>query len=428
MTMKTLFWSELSASEKGSALKRPVKRVDAALTDVVSSILDDIEKRGATAVNYWSQKIDRAPAQLFELRSDSVDAARAQLSRDDLEALECAASNVATYHEATRPEDKVVDIGFGLECRRVYRPISSCGLYVPGGTAPLFSTMLMLALPAKAAGVDNRITVTPPPRVGAPNPAVIAAAALCGLNEIWLVGGAQAIGALAYGALLPRAEKIFGPGNAYVAEAKRQIAARGVAAIDLPAGPSELMVIADERASTATVAADLLGQAEHDADAQVLLTTPSADFAARVKRELSDQLALLPRRAIAAAALEQSKILIVRDIAEAARLANDYAPEHLALHVENADALASEISNAGAVFVGAASAEAFGDYVCGPSHVLPTDSAARVFSGVTTASFMKSLSIQRLTADGARALAPATARLARLEGLEAHALSAERRQ
>lgn len=426
--MKTVIWKDLSEAGRIAALARPARRSDPALVEAVSRILDDIEARGAGAVAEWSRKLDGKAPEKIALDAAQVDRARSRLSREDLSALEFAAENIRRYHAETKPKDQTVSLGFGLECRRVYRAVPSCGLYVPGGSAPLFSTLLMLALPAEAAGVKSRIVVTPPSREGEPHPMMIAAAAVCGLEALWLVGGAQAIGALAYGVLTPNADKIFGPGNAYVAEAKRQVAARDLAAIDLPAGPSELMIVADDAADPAVVAADLLGQAEHDANAQVVLVSASPKLAAMVGRELAAQLNELPRRKIAQAALDQSKTILVAALDIAADIANAYAPEHIALHMAAADELTERIENAGAVFVGGSSAEAFGDYICGPSHVLPTDGAARVYGGVTTASFMKSVSVQKLTPAGARRLAPETARLARLEGLEAHARSAERRR
>ena len=425
--MRTHIWRELDEESRRALLARPARRRDAALIARVEEIISDVEKRGVDAVNDWSMRIDGAPLARLRLDHAAVDAARAGIAAEDLAALEIAADHVARYHAATAPQDQRVEIGEGVICERRWRAIASCGLYVPGGSAPLFSTLLMLALPARAAGVSQRIAVTPPGKDGGANPVMIAAAALCGLEDLFLVGGAQAIAALGVGAGLPKAEKIFGPGNAWVAEAKRQIAARGLAAIDLPAGPSELMAIADEAADPDSVAADLLSQAEHDADAQVMLVATSPAIAARVSDAIWRQLAGLPRAAIARDALMQSSFVVVNDLDEAAEVANAYAPEHLALHVENADKVADRIENAGAVFVGGASAEVFGDYVCGPSHVLPTDGAARAFSGVTTASFMKSLSLQRLKPTGAAALAPFAARLARMEGLEAHARAAERR-
>lgn len=425
--MRTVIWSGLSTAAREAALARPPRGADPAVAATVARILGDVDREGAAAVDRWALKIDGAAPRLLEISSSVVDAARAAIDRESLDALEIAAANIRRYHLATRPQDVAVESDDVL-CRRVWRAIASCGLYAPGGSAPLFSTLLMLALPAEAAGVRERIAVTPPARDGGARPVMIAAAALCGLDALWLVGGAQAIAALAYGAGLPKADKIFGPGNAYVAEAKRQVAAQGLAAIDLPAGPSELMVIADDAADPAIIAADLLAQAEHDADAQTALVTMSREFAERVEREMRRQLLILPRATVAEAALARSLILVVADEAQAVEVANAYAPEHLALHFTDADSVAERIENAGAIFVGAASAEAFGDYICGPSHVLPTDASARVFSGVTTASFMKSVSVQKLNKAGASRLAAPTARLARLEGLEAHALSAERRR
>ena len=425
--MRTVIWSELSTAARTAALARPPRGADPAIAATVACILADVDREGAAAVGRWALKIDGAAPRFLELSSAVVDAARAAIDRESLDALEIAAANIRRYHLATRPQDIAVESD-GISCRRVWRAIASCGLYAPAGSAPLFSTLLMLALPAQAAGVRERIAVTPPARDGGAPPVMIAAAALSGLDGLWLVGGAQAIAALAFGAGLPRAEKIFGPGNAYVAEAKRQVAAQGLAAIDLPAGPSELMVIADDAADPALVAADLLAQAEHDADAQTALVTMSRDLAERVEREVRRMARLLPRATVAEAALARSLIFIVADEAQAIDVANAYAPEHLALHLVDADSVAERIENAGAIFVGAASAETFGDYICGPSHVLPTDASARVFSGVTTASFMKGVSVQKLSKAGASRLAAPTARLARLEGLEAHALSAERRR
>ena len=314
----------------------------------------------------------------------------------------------------------------GLVCRRLWRPIRSAGLYIPGGTAPLFSTLVMLALPADAARVPERTAVTPPAKDGGVHPMMLAAGAACGLEAITLVGGAQAIAALAFGAGVRRADKIFGPGNAYVAEAKRQAAELpGGPAIDLPAGPSELMIIADALADPAVVAADLLSQAEHDADAQVLLVSPSESLVEAVLAEVGRQVATLPREKIARAALSEARAVLVCSPGEAAEVANAYAPEHLSLQVEIPSSVLPLIEAAGTVFVGRFAAETFGDYVCGPSHVLPTDGAARTWSGVSTASFMTSFVVQEIGRDAARHLAPAAARLARLEGLEAHARAAD---
>jgi histidinol dehydrogenase len=426
--MRTVFWNQLSATERRRVLARPQRRSDPRIIETVTQILHDVERGGEAAVARWSRELDGAEPEFLECDPVAVDTARSGLDRDDVEALERAAQNIEAYHTASQPVDLDIEIENGVRCRRLWRPASNCGLYIPGGSAPLFSTLLMLAIPAKVAGVANTIAVTPPRKGGGAHPMMVAAAALAGLDGLWLVGGAQAIAALAFGAGLPKADKIFGPGNTYVAEAKRQIAARGdLAAIDLPAGPSELMLIADQHANAATIAADLLSQAEHDRDAQVILVSTSAGLSERVAEEVAIQVRSLPRAEIAHAALENSVSIIADEIPQAIEIANDYAPEHLALHIADAEDALPDIINAGAVFVGGASAESFGDYTCGPSHVLPTEGAARMWSGVTTASFMKSMSVQRLSAAAAQSLAAATARLARAESLEAHARAAERR-
>jgi histidinol dehydrogenase len=424
--MQRLVWSDLSSEARAAAMARPARRRDDGVASVVRAIFDDVAREGAEAVTRWALELDHRAPESLALTSKTVDAARAKLSGADLSAMETAIANVRAYHEASRPKDIEIETTPGVRCKRVWRPISTCGLYIPAGTAPLFSTLIMLAEPARVAGVPNRIAVTPPGRE--PHPMMIAVAAACGLEALWLVGGAQAIAALAFGAGVPKADKIFGPGNAYVAEAKRYAAALPSGPlIDVPAGPSELMVIADASADAELVAADLLSQAEHDRDAQVILAATSRAMLDAVAGALETQLVTLPRAEIARAALTQARFIFTRDAAEAADSANAYAPEHLALHVEDPAPLLARIDNAGAIFVGRWSAETFGDYVCGPSHVLSTDGAARAWSGVSVASFMKSFAVQTLDREGARALAGAAARLARLEGLEAHARAADMR-
>lgn len=426
--MKRLVWSELSSAERTEALARPAQRRDARVVDAVRRIFDEVEAEGEAAVRRWSSALDGKAPELLALDARVVDAARAELADADIEALEIAVANVRRYHEATVPAAAEVETSPGVRCRRLWRPIGSCGLYIPGGSAPLFSTLIMLAEPARAAGVPLRIAVTPPSGDRGPHPMMIAAAAACGLETIWLLGGAQAVAALTFGATTPKAQKICGPGNAYVAEAKRYAASLpGGPQIDMPAGPSELMVIADGSADPAIVAADLLSQAEHDADAQVILASASANVLDDVLRELALQLPRLPRAQIASASLQNARGILVEDLDEAAQIANQYAPEHLSLQVAEAEPLVRDIDNAGAIFVGGWSAETFGDYICGPSHVLPTDGAARTWSGVNVASFMRSFSVQELSEAGARKLAAPAARLARLEGLEAHARAAELR-
>jgi histidinol dehydrogenase len=426
--MQVLNWTSLSPAERAQALARPAQRRDAAVTELVARIFDDIACEGEAGVARWSQEIDGRAADVLELNANLVETARAKLAGKDLEAIEFAVDNVSFYHEATAPKPQIVEPGPGLRCTRLWRAIPSCGLYVPAGTAPLVSTLIMLAAPARAAKVPNRALVSPVKRDGDTHPALVVAAALCGIERIYRVGGAQAIAALTFGAGAPKADKIFGPGNAYVAAAKRYAASLpNGPAIDLPAGPSELMVVADAGADPVLVAADLLSQAEHDADAQVVLVSVSGELIARVASEIERQLATLPRAAIARAALEQSRAIQASDIEAAIAVVNDYGPEHVSLQLAKPQRAIESIENAGAVFVGAFSAESFGDYVAGPSHVLPTDGAAKTWGGVTTASFMKAISVQELDGDGARRLAGAAARLARLEGLEAHARAADLR-
>jgi histidinol dehydrogenase len=403
-------------------------RRDERIAEFVARVFADVEARGDVAVRAWALDIDKQEPRTIELRSTELDRARAQVEADDLAALELAMANVRAYHEATAPTETVVALRRGLTCVRTWRPIPACGLYVPGGSAPLFSTLYMLAIPAKVAKVPVVETLTPPNRDGMVDPMIIVTAALAGLERLHVLGGAQAIAALTFGAGVTKADKIFGPGNAYVTEAKRFAAALpGGPQIDTPAGPSELLVVADEHARADVVAADLLSQAEHDADAQVILVATNSAIAQAVIAELERQVASLPRAAIARASLAQARVLVARDLNEAADIANAYAAEHLILNVKEPDALAARITNAGAIFLGGFSAESFGDYLSGPSHVLPTDGAARAWSGVSVASFMKSMSFQTLDASAAAELASTAARLARLEGLEAHARAADLR-
>jgi histidinol dehydrogenase len=407
-------------------LARPSSRADEALRAKVATIFDEVRAEGAPAVARWATKLDGRAPRRVELDASTVAGARSGLAREDLAALDLAADNIRNYHQATKPAATRTEALPGLVCRQIWRPIKTCGLYIPGGSAPLLSTLLMLALPAQAANVPQIAFATPPGRDGELHPGIAAAAALCGLTEAWLIGGAQAIAAMTYGAGLPKVEKLFGPGNAYVAEAKRLASSLpGGPQIDTPAGPSELMVVADDTARPDFVAADLLSQAEHDGEAQTVLVTPSMQLAEAVRRELAAQGAGLPRASIVEQALANGRIVLVDDLATALEIVNAYAPEHLSLQIAEAEHFAGAVENAGAVFVGPWSAETFGDYVCGPSHVLPTDGAARAWSGVSAASFMKCLNLQTLSRGRARSLIDAAARLARLEGLEAHARAAE---
>jgi histidinol dehydrogenase len=426
--MQRLVWNELDREDRRAALARPVARASEELVGTVRGIVDDVRARGWDALVEQALRIDRQEPREVET-APLAEQARGELDAEQLAAIELARDNVQRFHEAMVPQDQRVETQPGLSVGKLWRPLDHAGLYVPGGNAPLFSTLLMLALPARAAGVREIVVCSPPTSDGSVNPVIALAAQLCGIESVWAVGGAQAIAAMAFGAgLIPRVDKICGPGNAYVAAAKSYVTSLpGGPAIDMPAGPSELLVIADEGASPQMVAADLLSQAEHDPTAQVLLVTPSADLASRVELQVQGQVATLPRADIARDALRHARTIIVRSLDEAVNVANDYAPEHLALAVDDADALVPRINNAGAIFAGHRAAETFGDYLAGSSHVLPTDGAARAWSGVSVYSFMKAISIQKLSAEAVARVAPAAAALARLEGLEAHARAAEAR-
>ncbi len=413
-------WSDVGS--RAAALARPRGREDAALLDAVRGIVDDVRARGWDALVEQSIRIDRAPPKRVDV-APFAEQARARLPADAVAAMALAALNIETFHKQTRPTDTEVIPYPGLSVAKQWRPLGSAGLYVPGGKAPLFSTLLMLAIPARVAGVERLTVVTPPRPDGGLDPAVALAAELAGIDAIWTVGGAQAIAALAFGAgEIAPVDRICGPGNAWVAAAKALVSSiPGGPGIDLPAGPSELLVIADDSADPATVAADLLSQAEHDSEAQVLLVSPSSELIETVSAEVVRQAALIatdfaPARAIRCA-----------DLDEAVAIANAYAPEHLSLATDAAPALIPSIAAAGAIFVGHRAAESFGDYLAGSSHVLPTDGAARFTGGVSTITFMKAITVQRIGQRAARSLAAPAAALARLEGLEAHARAAEAR-
>jgi len=426
--VRRFVWARLGLAERAEALARPERRSDPALQAAVRAIVDDVRARGWDAVAGHAERLDGEAPRLVPT-APLAGQARKSLSREQLAAIETAWRNISAFHAGSLPEQHQVETMPGLRVRKIWRPLDRVGLYVPGGATPLFSTLLMLAIPARAAGVGEIVAVTPPRPGGGLDPLVALAADMCGIEAMWTVGGAQAIAALAFGAgPIGRVPKICGPGNAYVAEAKAYAASLpGGLAIDMPAGPSELLVIADEGADPNLVAADLLSQAEHDASAQVLLVTPSARLGDKVGALLAERMAGLPRRALAEASLAEARLILVACLDEAVEVANLYAPEHLSLAVADPDALITQVRNAGAVFAGYLAAETFGDYLAGSSHVLPTDGAARAWSGISVYAFLKAISVQSFTPDAARRAAAPAAALARLEGLEAHALAADAR-
>ena len=420
--MQVLVWNDLGATDRISALARPQALQDESLRRNVADILATVRKKGNAAIRAYTERFDGVALTDLKVPATDMKAAWDMLPASDKTAIEMAKANIEIFHNAQIPRAIEVETMPGVACRREPRAIDSAGLYVPGGSAPLVSTLMMLAIPAKIAGVSRRIVVTPPGKDGRVNTNILAAAYLCGLTGMYMTGGAQAIAALGYGTeTIPKCVKIFGPGNAYVAQAKAQISMEmGGPAIDLPAGPSEAMVLADDEASTVFVAADLLSQAEHDPMVQVICVCRSQGFADNLATEINNQLTDLPRKGIAQAALENGRIIIASDTDAMLDIANTYAPEHLIVQMQNPENLMNEIRNAGSVFLGPWTPESVGDYASGTNHTLPTFGAARAYSGIGVESFMKYITVQTLTRQGLENIGPCVVRLAALEGLEAH--------
>ncbi|MFT4179454.1 MAG: histidinol dehydrogenase [Thermomonas sp.] len=427
--MKRIDWNALDADARAAVLQRPVQAVSDALSTGVQAIFDAVEARGDDALREFTARFDGVGLQDFEVCVGELDAARATVSAVVQQAIAEAASRIEAFHRAGIAQPYAVETAPGLLCQRVLRPIPRVGLYVPAGSAPLPSTALMLCIPARLAGCAEIILCTPPRKDGSADPAVLLAAQQAPGVRVFKLGGAQAIAAMALGTTsVPRCDKLFGPGNGWVDEAKRQAAQRpGGIAIDMPAGPSEVLVIADAGANAAFVAADLLSQAEHGPDSQVLLLTDSAELLDAVSFEVEAQLARLPRADIARRALESSRLVLVRDIAQAIEVSDAYAPEHLILSVREPRAWLERIGNAGSIFLGDWTPEALGDYCSGSNHVLPTGGAARAWSGLSVASFQKAITVQDASRAGIRAAGPCAATLAHAEGLQAHARAVELR-
>lgn len=421
--MNILDWAGLDAATREACLRRPVLTTDATKADVVAAIIATVRKDGDPAIRDFSAKYDGATLADFRVSAEEASLAKARLSADSIAAIDVAIRNVRTFHTAQLPASLSVQTMPGVQCERLSHPIDAVGLYVPAGTAPLPSAAIMLAVPAKIAGCATRIMCTPPRPDGSADPAVLVAARRAGVSEIYKIGGAQAIAAMAYGTqTVPKVCKIFGPGNSWVTMAKSLVASDvDGAAIDMPAGPSEVLVIADGTASAEFVAADLLSQAEHGVDSQVLLLTDSADLAQRVDAAISAQLISLSRADIAREVLANSRTIVVADIDTAVQISNTYAPEHLILQVTDARSWLSSIRNAGSVFLGPWAPESVGDYCSGTNHVLPTYGFARSYSGLGLDQFLRQMTVQELSADGLIGLADAAMELAHLEGLDAHA-------
>ena len=390
------------------------------LNETVASVLADVKKRGDDAVKGYELKFDHVDLPTLAVSEDEMNEAEQLVGAELKAAIQLAHYNIQAFHEAQKFRSKKVETQPGVTCWQKSIAIEKVGLYIPGGTAPLFSTVLMLATPAKIAGCQEIVLCTPPGRDGKVNPAILVAARIAGVSKIFKAGGVQAIGAMAYGTeSIPKVYKIFGPGNQYVMAAKQQVSLHDVA-IDMPAGPSEVCVIADEQANIEFVAADLLSQAEHGVDSQVLLITTSEQVILDVQAEVNRQLEQLPRKDIAQKALENSTLVLVHDKHEAIELSNAYAPEHLIIQTKDYEKLAEKVVNAGSVFLGEYACESAGDYASGTNHTLPTHGYATAYNGVNLDSYCRKVTFQHLTADGIRSIGHAVELMAAAEQLDAH--------
>ncbi|HEX7341688.1 MAG TPA: histidinol dehydrogenase [Rhodanobacteraceae bacterium] len=418
-----LDWSALSDAERRAALSRPVQASSRERAEKVAAIIDAVRERGDAALRELTEKFDRCRVTELVVTPAEFDVAERELAPALKQAIAEAAARIETFHRAGMTAPMRIETAPGVICERLPRAIARVGLYVPAGSAPLPSTVLMLGVPARLAGCRDVVLCSPPRPDGSVDPAVLYAARQCGIERVFRVGGAQAIAAMALGTeSIPACDKLFGPGNSWVTEAKRQAAAEpGGPAIDMPAGPSEVLVIADQGADPDFVAADLLSQAEHGPDSQVILLTDDPALPAKVAAAVAAQLQQLPRADIARRALASSRLIRVASLDEAVAVSNAYAPEHLIVHVADPRALLPAIEHAGSVFLGEWSPESVGDYCSGTNHVLPTYGHARALSGVSVDSFRKYLTVQQLSADGLRAIGPCAVTLADAEGLGAHA-------
>lgn len=402
-----------------SLLKRPALNTEA-LREAVCEILDRVRTEGDKAVIECEEKFDKVRLHSLVVTEDEFMEAEKAVSIELKAAIMLAYKNIHTFHAAQKFEGKKVATLPGVTCWQKAVPIEKVGLYVPGGTAPLFSTVLMLAAPARIAGCKEIVLCSPPDRNGKLHPAILYAAKVAGVDKVFKAGGVQAIGAMAYGtSSVPKVYKIFGPGNQYVTAAKQQVSLRDVA-IDMPAGPSEVAVLADETANPSFVASDLLSQAEHGVDSQVILVTTSSDLLGQVQKEVERQLELLPRKQIAMKSLESSKLILVKDMDEGVAMVNEYAPEHLIIETKDYMRLAERVVNAGSVFLGSYSPESAGDYASGTNHTLPTNGYAKAYSGVSLDSFIRKITFQEVTPEGIATIGPAIEVLAANESLDAH--------
>ncbi|WP_405198624.1 histidinol dehydrogenase [Christiangramia sp. LLG6405-1] len=404
-------WSEI--------LRRPTQTV-ADIEQTVHKVFDEIRLTGDAAVRKYTQAFDGIELDTFKVTASEMDAASAEISQELKEAIALAKKNIEIFHAAQRTERVVVETMNGVKCWQEKKAIQKVGLYIPGGTAPLFSSILMLATPANIAGCEEIVLCTPPDKNGNVNPAVLYTAKLCGVTQVFKIGGIQAIGAMTFGTeSVPRVYKIFGPGNQFVTVAK-QLATRYQVAIDMPAGPSELLVYADDSANPAFVASDLLSQAEHGVDSQVIMVSTSEKMLKLVSDEVEKQLDELPRKAIAQQAIENSKLILIESEETALELINEYGPEHFIVCSANENYFVENIVNAGSVFIGNYAPESAGDYASGTNHTLPTNGYAKQYSGVNLDSFMKQITYQKVSEEGIKNIGPAIELMAEAEGLQAH--------
>jgi histidinol dehydrogenase len=416
-------WQELLPAAQRELLRRPAQKDDAARVAAAREIIAEVRANGDTALFAYAKRFDKVDLASLAVSPEEFATAAGRLTDIQRNAIDRAIANVRAFHAAQRGKPLVLETSPGVVCERHEVPLRAVGLYVPAGSAPLPSAAIMLAVPAELAGCPVRVLCTPPRPDGAADPGVLYAASRCGVTQVFKAGGAQAVAAMAYGTdTIPKVDKIFGPGNAWVTAAKMLVAQDPEgAAFDLPAGPSEVLVIADDTARADFVAADLLAQAEHDPSSQVVLLTPSAPLAAAVRVELALQLAQLSRREVTAQALVCSRLVVVPDVATAFAVSNDYAPEHLIVQVAEPRRWLSEVRTAGSVFLGQWTPEPMGDYCSGTNHVLPTYGYARAYSGLSLGDFVRRMTVQEITPAGLRDLGPVARTLAELEGLDAHA-------
>ena len=416
--MQIYYWQQYNQDEQQMLLTRPAVNQSQSISIAVSSILQQVKQGGDSALKTLSKKFDNIDLDNVQMCSEEISDATNRIKPELKQAMQQAADNIILFHQAQIPTPITIETMPGIKCQQVTRPIKSVGLYIPGGSAPLLSTVLMLAIPAKIAGCQRVILCSPPPIADE----ILYAAQLCGINEIYQLGGAQAIAAMAFGTeTIPSVDKIFGPGNAYVTEAKRQVSQRiDGAAIDMPAGPSEVLVIADSEANPAFIAADLLSQAEHGPDSQVILLTPDEKLANAVSVEVDKQLTSLARKEIAEIALKQSRLIITTDLEQCIAISNQYGPEHLIIQARNANAFVDKITSAGSVFLGDWSPESAGDYASGTNHVLPTYGYTATYSSLGLADFQKRMTIQELTPQGLLAIGKTVELMAEAEWLTAH--------